>query len=183
MSKPPSSPIPARLHVLLAQDALYGVVIRRGPSKQVCTIGWNRADDTFTLGQWLKGRIYERRCDLSPDGRHMIYFAMNGQWNSEVNGSWTALSRAQFTGDSNPATNINARAVGNRFQLATGGETVNTDTKLREFMNCVPKGLELPESLVWLWRGYDPAKTSQEFTPDPAEKDKPLWRVVSLNRD
>jgi enterochelin esterase family protein len=41
---------------------------------------------------------------------------------------------------------------------------------------------ELPESLTWLWRDYDSAKTSQEFTPDPAEKDKPLWRVVTLNR-
>jgi len=41
---------------------------------------------------------------------------------------------------------------------------------------------ELPESLIWLWRDYDPAKTSQEFVQDPAEKDKPLWRVVTLNR-
>jgi enterochelin esterase-like enzyme len=41
---------------------------------------------------------------------------------------------------------------------------------------------ELPESLVWLWRDYDPAKTSQEYLQDPAEKDLPLWRVVTLNR-
>jgi enterochelin esterase family protein len=42
---------------------------------------------------------------------------------------------------------------------------------------------ELPESLTWLWRDYDPAKTSQEFGQDPAEKDLPLWRVVTLNRN
>jgi enterochelin esterase-like enzyme len=42
---------------------------------------------------------------------------------------------------------------------------------------------ELPESLVWLWRGYDPAKTSQEYLQDPVEKDLPLWRVVTLNRN
>jgi len=41
---------------------------------------------------------------------------------------------------------------------------------------------ELPESLIWLWRDYDSAKTSQEFTQDPGEKDKPVWRVVTLNR-
>jgi enterochelin esterase-like enzyme len=41
---------------------------------------------------------------------------------------------------------------------------------------------ELPDSLVWLWRDYDPAKTSQEFTPEPEEKDKPLWRIVQMNR-
>ncbi len=42
---------------------------------------------------------------------------------------------------------------------------------------------ELPESLVWLWRDYDPARTSQEFTQEPSEKDKPMWRVLQLNRE
>jgi enterochelin esterase-like enzyme len=41
---------------------------------------------------------------------------------------------------------------------------------------------ELPEALTWLWRDYDPAKTTQEFIPDPAEKDQPVWRVLQLNR-
>ena len=41
---------------------------------------------------------------------------------------------------------------------------------------------ELPEALTWLWRDYDPAKTSQEFMQDPGEKDQPVWRVVELNR-
>jgi len=41
---------------------------------------------------------------------------------------------------------------------------------------------ELPESLTWLWRDYDPAKSSQEYVQDPAEKDQPAWRVVQLNR-
>ncbi len=43
--------------------------------------------------------------------------------------------------------------------------------------------IDLPESMAWLWRGYDPAKTSQEFTMDPAEKDKPYFRVTITNRD
>ena len=42
--------------------------------------------------------------------------------------------------------------------------------------------LDLPESLAWLWRDYDPAKTSQEFLQEPAERDQPVWRVVQLNR-
>jgi hypothetical protein len=60
----------------------------------VCTIAWNRRTDEFEIGQWLKGRIYERRSDLSPDGQHFIYFAMNGNKESETHGSWTAISRA-----------------------------------------------------------------------------------------
>ncbi|MEO7297746.1 MAG: hypothetical protein ABI042_04135 [Verrucomicrobiota bacterium] len=87
---------PARLHVLLARNAKVGLVIRRGPSKSVCTVMWNRERDTFKLGQWMRGRIYERRSDLSPDGKHLIYFAMNGKWDSETKGAWTAISRAPY---------------------------------------------------------------------------------------
>jgi hypothetical protein len=87
---------PARLHVLLAKDSDAAVVIRRGPSKHVCTISWNRRTDKFKVGQWLNGRIYERRSDLCPDGRHLIYFAMNGRWETKAKGAWTAVSRAPY---------------------------------------------------------------------------------------
>jgi enterochelin esterase-like enzyme len=43
--------------------------------------------------------------------------------------------------------------------------------------------LDLPESLAWLWRDYDPGKTSQEYKMDPAEKEKPFFRVTIANRD
>ena len=86
----------ARIHALLARDAPLGVIIRRGPSKQVCTILWDRRRDEFQVGQWLKGRIYERRSDLSPDGKYFIYFAMSGKWDAESKGSWTAISRAPY---------------------------------------------------------------------------------------
>jgi len=56
-------------------------------------IGWNTANDTFQPGQWLKGRIYERRCDLSPKGNLLVYFAANYQ---KPHYSWTALSRPPF---------------------------------------------------------------------------------------
>jgi hypothetical protein len=87
---------PARVHPILARKASTAVIIRRGPSKSVCTMLWDRRRDEFKLGQWLRGRIYERRCDLSPDGKHFIYFAMNGKWSSPVKGSWTAISRTPY---------------------------------------------------------------------------------------
>lgn len=86
----------ARIHVLLARNAPVGVVIRRGPAKQVCTMLWDRKNDRFQMGQWLKGRIYERRSDISQDGRYLIYFALTGRWNAEARGSWTAISRAPY---------------------------------------------------------------------------------------
>jgi hypothetical protein len=88
--------VPPRIHVLLARDASSAVVVRRGPTRHTALIGWDRKTDKFKLGQWLYGRIYERRCDLSPDGKHLIYFAMNGRWASSVKGSWTAISRAPY---------------------------------------------------------------------------------------
>jgi hypothetical protein len=60
---------PARLHAILARQAPLAVVIRRRPAKQVCTLLWNRRTGEFTLGQWLRGHIYEDRSDLSLDGR------------------------------------------------------------------------------------------------------------------
>ena len=87
---------PARLYVLLASDTSLAVVLRRGPSKSVAAYSWHRGRDEFTLGQWMRGRVYERRSDLSPDGKHLIYFAMNGRWNSETSGAWTAISRAPY---------------------------------------------------------------------------------------
>lgn len=85
-----------RIHVLFAREVPLGVVIRRGPSKRVCTLLWDRTTDEFQLGQWLHGRVYERRSDLSPDGKHLIYFAMNGHWDGEAKGSWTAISHAPY---------------------------------------------------------------------------------------
>jgi len=43
-------------------------------------------------------------------------------------------------------------------------------------------GLDLPESLAWLWRDYDPAKTSQTYEQEESEKQKPLFRVQISNR-
>jgi len=72
-----------------------GIVFRRGPSKLVRIILWDRAADKFTPGQWFKGKIYPDRSDISPDGRHMIYFAMGGvAWAiPKTGGTWTAISR------------------------------------------------------------------------------------------
>jgi enterochelin esterase family protein len=42
---------------------------------------------------------------------------------------------------------------------------------------------ELPVSLAWLWRDYDPAKTEQTYEIEPTEKAKPMFRVKIYNRD
>jgi hypothetical protein len=83
------------LFVILARNAPTGVIFRRGPSKQVALIKWNLRDDTFEHGQWLKGRIYERRCDLSPKGDKLIYFAAK-YGNKKGPDTWTAISKPPY---------------------------------------------------------------------------------------
>jgi len=82
-----------RLYVILARNAPFGVVFRRGPSRSVLLVGWDTNRDKFEIGQWLRGRIYERRCDLSPDGDLLLYFAASFR---KPYYSWTAMSRPPF---------------------------------------------------------------------------------------
>ena len=42
---------------------------------------------------------------------------------------------------------------------------------------------EFPQEMVWLWRDYDPAQTTQAYTQDPAEATRPPFRVSITNRD
>jgi enterochelin esterase-like enzyme len=42
---------------------------------------------------------------------------------------------------------------------------------------------EFPEEMIWLWRDYNPAQTSQTYEMEPSEKSKPLFRVSIANRD
>jgi hypothetical protein len=83
----------ARLFVILARNNRDAVIFRRGPTKQVLLIKWDRKNDSFEIGQWLKGRVYERRCDLSPSGKLLVYLAAS--WKGPIQ-SWTAISKPPY---------------------------------------------------------------------------------------
>lgn len=87
---------PPRLWIVHRPENNHALVIRRGPSKQTAFFGWNRETNEISPGQWLKGRVYPKRCDLSPDGQYVIYFALNGKWDREGKGAWTAISRYPY---------------------------------------------------------------------------------------
>jgi hypothetical protein len=82
-----------RLYCLLARDARKAVVFRRGPTRRVLLLTWDLATDTVTEGQWLNGRIYERRCDLAPEGDLLLYFAASYR---KPYYSWSAVSRPPY---------------------------------------------------------------------------------------
>lgn len=82
------------LFVHLAARSPRAVILRRGPSAWYHVILWNTGKDTFEHGAWFRGRIYEQRCDLSPDGELFAYFALQGsRYGSSYRGTWTAVSK------------------------------------------------------------------------------------------
>jgi hypothetical protein len=82
------------LFVVMARDAPIAVVFRRGPSSWARLILWHTDNDDFTAGAWFRGRIYEEKCDLSPDGQLFVYAAFQGcRIGTSYTQSWTAVSR------------------------------------------------------------------------------------------
>jgi hypothetical protein len=88
---------PPRLSVILAREAPVAVILRRGPAAWYHVIRWHTDQDRFESGAWFHGRLYEERCDLSPDGELLLYFAMQGsRFPTSYKGTWTAVSRAPW---------------------------------------------------------------------------------------
>lgn len=79
----------ARIHLLAAQKAPVVIVLRRKPTRVFHVLRWNTRTDALEAGSWFSGRIYEKRCDVSPDGEWMIYFAAD----SASSSTWTGLAR------------------------------------------------------------------------------------------
>lgn len=98
-----SLPALARIWVLLASEASTAVIFRRGPSRWTRLYLWNTKTDEITPGSWFRGRLYEDMSDLSPDGKHLLYFARNEErqrqeaaretFGVEHLFAWVALSR------------------------------------------------------------------------------------------
>lgn len=53
----------------------------------------------FESGQWFRGRIYPEKCDVSPDGKLLIYFAGKFSPRAREKGydrTWIAVSRPPY---------------------------------------------------------------------------------------
>lgn len=88
---------PPRLFVIFAARAPVAVVIKRGPAGWTQLVLWDTQRDVFTDGAWLRGRIYENKCDLSPDGALFVYAAFQGsRLSTAFSQAYTAVSRAPW---------------------------------------------------------------------------------------
>jgi hypothetical protein len=100
---------------------------------------------TITDGDYLKG-YYSFIEDFLRNGtsatkQRRARFG-NG-WVRTVSGDWVALTRATFTADDTPASNVDAGIMDDEFFLATGGNTKNI-TPLGTKLAHPPRGLEVP---------------------------------------
>jgi hypothetical protein len=139
---------PCRLSVILARKADQAVILRRGPTRWVRLILWHTDTDTFEPGQWFHGRIYARRCHLSPDGSLFIYFAANYravQMESSYTSTWTAISKPPY---------LTALALWPKGDAWCGG------------------GLFINDKTVWLNHG------ACQSTPHPDHRPKRALRIV-----
>ncbi len=88
---------PCRLDIYFASEKPRAVILRRGPTQHVRMIAWNTKADTFQDGQWVKHRVYEAKCDLSPDGKHFAYFGFsNRQSQGQMTGGFAAVSEVPY---------------------------------------------------------------------------------------
>ena len=144
------------------------VIFRRGPSKLVEVIRWDLAHDAFERGHWFHGRIYEKRCDLSPDGELLVYFASKFTRHTvadrEYTYAWTAVSRAPW---------LTALALWPKGDCWWGG------------------GLFLGKRTLWLNHrpeeatphpAHRPTKLRVEPNPDARGENEPIYRR-RLERD
>jgi hypothetical protein len=81
------------LYGIVARDGRSAVVLRRGPSRSVLLLRWWLGSDRIEEGQRFRGRVHEDRCDLSPDGEYLLYFAAKPK---DPFGTWSAISRPPF---------------------------------------------------------------------------------------
>ena len=159
---------PPRLAMVRAARAPIAVIFRRGPSKLVEIIRWDFTEDSFERGQWFRGRIYEKRSDLSPDGQLLVYFASKfGRPTPEETESiyaWTAVSRAPW---------LTALALWPRNDCWAGGGLFTQDRTLS--LNHKPtESAPHPD--------HPPTGLTVEPNPDAHGEDEPIYGA-RLTRD
>ncbi len=159
----------------------YSRAIAGESSGAICAfnVAWNFTDKfsrvhsaigSYTSIQWRPderldgGNVYPFRIRRDPKKNIRIWQSDGVEDIENQFGSWP-MQAVQF------ANSLKMKGYDYHFRL---GEAAHNSSQA---------ALDLPESLAWLWRDYDPAKTSQTYEQDPAEKDKPLYRIKSLNRD
>jgi hypothetical protein len=93
-------PLLPRLYCIVAAAAPTALVFQRGPGRRWGLHRLDLSSGNLEQGAAFKGTLYPRRCDLSPDGSLLSYFALKGG-NGEFMGqrgvkTYSAVSKAPW---------------------------------------------------------------------------------------
>jgi enterochelin esterase-like enzyme len=125
---------------------------------------------SFTALQWRPeqsldgGYIVPVKVRREPRKNLRVWMSDGSEDQEHVSGSWP-LNNIQL------ANSLKMKGYDFHFRFGTS-------------LHAIAQGaLDLPESLAWLWREYDPDKTEQIYETEESEKAKPVFRVGITNRD
>jgi len=154
--------------MIMARKSNTAVIFRRGPSRWTQIIKWNTKKDTFEYGHWFSGRVYERRCDLSPDGTKLIYFVSKFNrktiQDSEYTYAWTAISKPPW---------LTALALWPKGDCWHGGGMFESNEKV--FLNHKPEQSQPHPK-------HQPKRLAVVPNPNAAGENEPLYSM-RLTRD
>ncbi|TKD03393.1 hypothetical protein [Polyangium fumosum] len=85
-----------RLYVLRAAASSRAVVFVKHRQKRWSLHLWDLDTQRVELGAVFSRTLYPRRCDLSPDGRYLLYFAMKAPGSPNWPSQFSGLSRAPW---------------------------------------------------------------------------------------
>ena len=88
-----SKKVAPRIYCIPATEAPMVAVVRRGPTQWSQVGGWDLAQGRYEPGAWMRGRIFPRRSDLSPDGCFLCYFAHKRSSTWEHGETYVAVSK------------------------------------------------------------------------------------------
>jgi hypothetical protein len=88
--------VPPRIYCIPATDAPVVAVFRRGPTNWSHVGRWHLIARRYEPGAWLRGRIFPRRSDLSPDGQFLCYFAHKPSASWEHGEAYVAISKVPW---------------------------------------------------------------------------------------
>jgi enterochelin esterase-like enzyme len=123
----------------------------------------------FTSGQWQPGvrdggNIYPFRIRKEPK-KNLRIWLQDGADDIENAGGSVPLQNIAV------ANSLKLMDYDFHFSFGVGGHSPMQGSS------------ELPESMAWLWRGYDAARTQDTYAPDDHEKALPVFRVHIFNRE
>jgi hypothetical protein len=116
-------------------------------------IKWDMKSNEFKLGQWFKGRVYEDKCDLMPNGKKLVYYAAKHHRRSGLS-SWIAISTPPYF---TAHTLWQAMGTWNETSLFEDDETLLLPIYSPEFDKGPYEGFSIPRQLKVrprYWQGF-----------------------------